>query len=216
MPPELRSCHDKESLLSSYAIAISSPSCGFYSCLRLAALTLTSSDHRSLTHTFTPPLNPGYDTNAPIRDRLGFYGNEHHDRGRAPPAVPDNAFGRRPCHAAQTFARRAGWTTRLRRLRTHSYPKLVSSDDAPPGRDQHAQPHSHFEAAVIDRIPQVLHACAARRANGQRHGGSSSWQATGGGGVGPITLVEALIGMAGALISSRSSSDRTVSPSCRC
>jgi RND superfamily putative drug exporter len=165
------------------------------------ALTLTSTTSR-MTHTFATPGNPGYDTNQRLLQRFGVDGSEqptiavlHLPQGQ----TMHSAAGR--AAAAKTFAAapRAGQLAVADYANTRNA-KLISSD----GRTTWAlinmpNPDTPVGSGVMDRIPPVLKAAAPSGATVSVTG-FEQLQGTGGASGGPSTLVETLIGMAGALI----------------
>jgi RND superfamily putative drug exporter len=163
-------------------------------------LTLSSTTGR-MTHTFATPGNPGYDTNLRILQTFGVDGNEQPTIAvlHLPPGqTMHSAAGR--AIAAKTFAAapQAGQLAVADYATTHN-PKLISSD----GRTTWAlinmpNPDTPVGSGVIDRIPRVLQSAAPAGVTVDVTGFEQLQG--GGGGNGPSTLVETLIGMAGALI----------------
>src|SRR4051812_3342634 len=163
------------------------------------ALTASSTTSR-LTHSFATPGNLGYDTNLRIMKTFGVDGNEqptiavlHLPAGQS----MHTAAGR--ASAARTFAaaNNAGHLAVADYANTHN-PVLVSAD----GRTTWAlidmpNPDLPLGSGVMDRIPHALEAAAPTDAT-VAVTGFEQIQAGGGGG-GPSTLVETIIGMAGGL-----------------
>jgi RND superfamily putative drug exporter len=165
------------------------------------ALTLSSTTSR-MTHTFATPGNPGYDTNQRLLQRFGVDGSEQPTIAvlHLPPGQTMNSAAGRAA-AAKTFAAapRAGQLAVADYANTHNA-KLISSD----GRTTWAlinmpNPDTPVGSGVMDRIPPVLKAAAPSGATVSVTG-FEQLQGTGGASGGPSTLVETLIGMAGALI----------------
>ncbi|MCW3065907.1 MAG: putative drug exporter of the superfamily [Solirubrobacterales bacterium] len=169
--------------------------------LAVAGVLTLSSTTGSLTHTFATPGNPGYDTNHQIQQRFGLDGNEQPTI--AVLQLPPGQSMRTPvgqATAARTFAAvpRAGRVGVADYANTHN-PKLVSAD----GRTTWAlidmpNPDVPLGQGVIDRIAPVLRAAAPAGATVSVTGFEQLQ--SGGGGGGPSTLVETLIGMVGALV----------------
>jgi RND superfamily putative drug exporter len=164
------------------------------------ALTLSSTT-ASLTHSFATPGTPGYQANSRIQQRFGVDGNEQPTIAvlQLPPGQSmRTAAGQ--ATAARTFAaaQRAGSVAIADYANTHN-PKLISAD----GRTTWAlinmpNPDIPLGHGVIDRIPQLLRAAAPPGATVSMTGFEQLQ--SGGGGSGPSTFVETLIGMAGALV----------------
>jgi len=179
-------------------------------------LTLPSTTGK-LTHSLATPGTPGSDTNHAIQRRFGIDGNEQPTIAvlRLPAGqTMRTAAGR--VAAARTFAAalRAGRLAVADYANTHN-PKLISSD----GRTTWAlidmpNPDIPLGSGVIDRIPPVLPAAAPTGA-AVSITGFEQLQSVGGGGGGPSTLVETLIGMPARWSCSRSCSARRWR-SCRC
>src|SRR3954469_334111 len=168
--------------------------------LTIAGGLTASSTTSRLTHSFATPGNPGYDTNLRIMKAFGVDGNEQ-------PTIAvlqlpagqgmQTAAGR--ASAARTFAaaNNAGHLAVADYANTHN-PVLVSAD----GRTTWAlidmpNPDLPLGSGVMDRIPHALQAAAPTGAT-VAVTGFEQIQAGGGGG-GPSTLVETIIGMAGGL-----------------
>jgi RND superfamily putative drug exporter len=169
--------------------------------LAVAGVLTLSSTTGNLTHSFATPGNPGYDTNLHIRQRFGIDGNEQPTI--AVLQLPSgqsmrSAVGQ--ATAARTFAavQHAGTVAVADYANTHN-PKLISTD----GRTTWAlinmpNPDIPLGKGVIDRIPPLLRAAAPPGATVSMTGFEQLQ--SGGGGGGPSTFVETLIGMAGALV----------------
>jgi RND superfamily putative drug exporter len=167
----------------------------------IGALTVSSTTGR-LTHTLATPGTPGFDANQRIEKRFGLDGNEQPTIAvlRLPPGQSmRTAAGRQA--AARTFAaaHRAGHLGVADYANTGN-PKLISAD----GRTTWAlismpNPDVPLGQGVIDRIPHALRAAAPPGAT-VAITGFEQLQSNAGGGGGPSTLVETLIGMAGALV----------------
>jgi len=170
--------------------------------LTVAGVLTLSSTTGKLTHSLATPGTPGSDTNHAIQRRFGIDGNEQPTIAvlRLPAGqTMRTAAGR--VAAARTFAAalRAGRLAVADYANTHN-PKLISSD----GRTTWAlidmpNPDIPLGSGVIDRIPPVLPAAAPTGA-AVSITGFEQLQSVGGGGGGPSTLVETLIGMLGALV----------------
>jgi RND superfamily putative drug exporter len=164
------------------------------------ALTASATTSR-LTHSFATPRNPGYDTNLRIWKTLGVDSNEqptiavlHLPTGK----TMHSAAGR--AAAARTFAaaHKAGHLAVADYANTHN-PTLVSKD----GRTTWAMmdmpnPDLPLGSGVMGRIPQALRAAAPQGATVAVTGFEQIQ--SGGGGGGPSTLVETIIGMVGGLV----------------
>ena len=164
------------------------------------ALTATSTTSR-LTHSFATPGNPGYDTNLRILKSFGIDGNEqptiavlHLPTGE----TMHTAAGR--AAAARTFAaaHAAGHLAVADYANTHN-PTLVSKN----GRTTWAlidmpNPDLPLGSGVMGRIPHALRAAAPQGATVAVTGFEQIQ--SGGGGGGPSTLVETIIGMVGGLV----------------
>jgi RND superfamily putative drug exporter len=169
--------------------------------LAVAGVLTLSSTTGNLTHSFATPGNPGYDTNLHIRQRFGIDGNEQPTIAvlQLPPGQSmRTAAGQ--ATAARTFAaaQHAGTVAVADYANTHN-PKLISTD----GRTTWAlinmpNPDIPLGKGVIDRIPPLLQAAAPPGATVSITGFEQLQ--SGGGGGGPSTFVETLIGMAGALV----------------
>jgi len=163
------------------------------------ALTASATTGR-LTHSFATPGNPGYDTNLRIWKTFGVDGNEqptiavlHLPTGE----TMYSAAGR--AAAARTFAaaHKAGHVAVADYANTHN-PTLVSKD----GRTTWAlidmpNPDLPLGSGVMGRIPHALGAAAPHGATVAVTGFEQIQ--SGGGGGGPSTLVETIIGMVGGL-----------------
>jgi RND superfamily putative drug exporter len=168
--------------------------------LTIAGGLTASSTTGRLTHSFATPGNPGYDTNLRIMKAFGVDGNEQPTiavlqlpAGRS----MQTAAGR--AAAARTFAaaHNAGHLAVADYANTHN-PVLVSAD----GRTTWAlidmpNPDLPLGSGVMGRIPQALQAAAPTGATVAVTGFEQLQ--TGGGGSGPSTLVETIIGMVGGL-----------------
>src|SRR2546423_2468827 len=168
--------------------------------LTIAGGLTASSTTGRLTHSFATPGNPGYDTNLRIMKTFGVDGNEQPTiavlqlpAGR----TMQTAAGR--AAAARTFAaaHNAGHLAVADYANTHN-PVLVSAD----GRTTWAlidmpNPALPLGSGVMGRIPPALQAAAPTGATVAVTGFEQLQ--TGGGGSGPSTLVETIIGMAGGL-----------------
>jgi RND superfamily putative drug exporter len=164
------------------------------------ALTLSSTTSK-LTHTFATPGTPGYDANQRIQRQFGIDGNEQPTI--AVLRLPPGQSMRTPAGqatAASTFAaaQRAGNVAIADYANTHN-PKLISAD----GRTTWAlinmpNPDVRLGRGVIARIGPLLHAAAPPSATVSVTGFEQLQ--SGGGGGGPSTFAETLIGMAGALV----------------
>jgi RND superfamily putative drug exporter len=164
------------------------------------ALTASATTGR-LTHSFATPGNPGYDTNLRIWKTFGVDGNEqptiavlHLPTGE----TMHSAAGR--AAAARTFAaaHKAGHLAVADYANTHN-PTLVSKD----GRTTWAlidmpNPDLPLGSGVMGRIPHALRAAAPHGATVAVTGFEQIQ--SGGGGGGPSTLVETIIGMVGGLV----------------
>jgi putative drug exporter of the RND superfamily len=171
--------------------------------LAVAGVLTLSSTSSSFTHTFATPGTPGYQANHAIQQRFGIDGNEqptiavlHLPAGE----TMDTAAGR--ADAARTFAAtpRAGHLAVADYANTHN-PKLISPD----GRTTWAlvnmpNPDIPIGQGVMDRIPSVLRAAAPAGATVSITGFEQLQSTAGGGGGGPSTFVETLIGGLGALV----------------
>jgi putative drug exporter of the RND superfamily len=166
----------------------------------VGGVTASSTTSR-LTHTFATPGNPGYDTNQRIIKSFGIDGNEQPTIAvlhLPATAGMHTAAGR--ASAARTFAaaHNAGHLAVADYANTHN-PVLVSPD----GRTTWAlinmpNPDVPLGHGVMQRIPHALRAAAP---NGSTVAVTGFEQIqSGGGGSGPSTLVETLIGMVGALL----------------
>jgi RND superfamily putative drug exporter len=170
--------------------------------LAIVGAVATPSATSRLTHDFSTPGNPGYDTNHRILQRFGIDGNEqptlavlHLPAGQS----MHTAAGR--AAAASTFAaaHRAGHLAVADYASTKN-PKLISSD----GRTTWAlidmpNPDIPLGAGVMDRIPAALTAAAPHGATVSVTG-FEQLQAGGGGRGGPSVLVETVMGGIGALV----------------
>src|SRR5256714_544804 len=168
--------------------------------LTIAGGLTASSTTGRLTHSFATPGNPGYDTNLRIMKTFGVDGNEQPTiavlqlpAGR----TMQTAAGR--AAAARTFAaaHNAGHLAVADYANTHN-PVLVSAD----GRTTWAlidmpNPALPLGSGVMGRIPPALKAAAPTGATVAVTGFEQLQ--TGGGGSGPSTLVETIIGMVGGL-----------------
>src|SRR5436305_1467362 len=169
--------------------------------LTIAGGLTASSTAGRLTKSFATPGNPGYDTNLRILNTLGIDGNEqptiavlHLPAGQSMHTPAGQAA------AARTFAaaHNAGHLAVADYANTHN-PVLVSAD----GRTTWAlinmpNPDTPLGTGVMQRIPHALDAAAP---TGSRVAVTGFEQIQGsGGGKGPSTLVETLIGMVGGLI----------------
>ena len=169
--------------------------------LAVAGVLTLSSTNARLTHSFATPGTPGYNANLHIMRRFRVDGNEQPTI--AVLKLPAGQSMRTPAgqaSAARTFAavRGAGTVAVADYANTHN-PKLISSD----GRTTWAlinmpNPDIPLGKGVIDRIPPLLHAAAPAGATVSVTGFEQLQ--SGGGGGGPSTFVETLIGMAGALV----------------
>jgi putative drug exporter of the RND superfamily len=169
--------------------------------LAIAGALSLSSTTGSLTHTFATPGNPGYDANQRIQKRFGIDGNEqptiavlHLPFGHSMRTASGRAIAARTFAAAQ----RAG-TVAIADYANTRNPKLLSGD----GRTTWAlinmpNPDIPVGRGVIDRIPPLLRAAAPAGATVSVTGFEQLQSV--GGSSGPSTLVETLIGMAGALV----------------
>jgi RND superfamily putative drug exporter len=166
----------------------------------VGALTASSTTSR-LTHSFATPGNPGYDTNLRIWKTFGVDGNEQPTIAVLHLAAGETmrtAAGR--AAAARTFAaaHNAGHLAVADYANTHN-PTLVSQD----GRTTWAlidmpNPDLPLGSGVMGRIPQALRAAAPQGATVAVTGFEQIQ--SGGGGGGPSTLVETIIGMVGGLV----------------
>src|SRR5438105_7050858 len=168
--------------------------------LTIAGGLTASSTTGRLTHSFATPGNPGYDTNLRIMKTFGVDGNEqptiavlHLPAGKS----MQTAAGR--AAAARTFAaaRNAGHLAVADYANTQN-PVLVSAD----GRTTWAlidmpNPDQPLGSGVMGRIPHALQAAAPTGVTVAVTGFEQIQ--TGGGGSGPSTLVETIIGMVGGL-----------------
>src|SRR2546423_6941784 len=166
--------------------------------LTIAGGLTASSTTGRLTHSFATPGNPGYDTNLRIMKAFGVDGNEqptiavlHLPAGQS----MQTAAGR--AASARTFAaaHNAGHLAVADYANTHN-PVLVSADarttwaliDMP-------NPDLPLGSGVMGRIPDALQAAAPTGATVAVTGFEQLQ--TGGGGSGPSTPVETIIGMGG-------------------
>ena len=169
--------------------------------LTVAGALATPSATSRMTHTFATPGTPGYTANAGIQQRFGIDGNEQPTIAtlRLPPGQSmHTATGR--AAAAKTFAgaSRAGHVAVADYATTHNA-KLISGD----GRTTWAlidmpNPDTKLGTGVMQRIPAALEAAAPAGATVGVTGFEQLQ--TGASGSGPSTLIETLIGMAGALV----------------
>jgi RND superfamily putative drug exporter len=168
--------------------------------LTIAGGLTASSTTGRLTHSFATPGNPGYDTNLRIWKTFGVDGNEQPTIAvlRLPAGQSMHTAAGRAA-AARTFAaaNNAGHLAVADYANTHN-PVLVSAD----GRTTWAlinmpNPDLPLGSGVMGRIPHVLKAAAPTGATVDVTG-FEQLQA-GGGGSGPSTLVETIIGMVGGL-----------------
>ena len=169
--------------------------------LTVAGALATPSTTSRMTHTFATPGTPGYTANASIQKRFGIDGNEQPTIAtlRLPPGqTMRSAAGQ--AAAAKTFAgaARAGHLAVADYATTHN-PKLISRD----GRSTWAlidmpNPDIKLGTGVMQRIPAALKAAAPAGATVGVTGFEQLQ--SGAGGSGPSTLIETLIGMAGALV----------------
>ena len=164
------------------------------------ALTVSQTTSR-MTHTFATPGTPGYEANTAIEKRFGIDGNEqptiavlHLPAGQGMRTAAGRAA------AARTFAaaKRAGHLAVADYANTRN-PKLISAG----GRTTWAlidmpNPDIRLGSGVMDRIPGALRAAAPPGAT-VAVTGFEQLQG-GGGGSGPSTLIETLIGMVAALV----------------
>jgi RND superfamily putative drug exporter len=166
----------------------------------VGGVTASSTTSR-LTHTFATPGNPGYDTNQRIIKSFGIDGNEQPTIAvlHLPAAASMHTAAGRAA-AARTFAaaHNAGHLAVADYANTHN-PVLVSRD----GRTTWAlinmpNPDVPLGSGVMQRIPHALRA-AAPSGSTVAVTGFEQIQ-SGGGGSGPSTLVETLIGMVGGLL----------------
>jgi RND superfamily putative drug exporter len=169
--------------------------------LAVAGVLTLSSTTGSLTHTFATPGTPGDDANHRIQRQFGLDGNEQPTIAvlHLPPGQSMRTPGGQAT-AARTFAavQRAGTVGLADYANTHN-PNLISRD----GRTTWAlinmpNPDIPLGRGVIDRIPPLLRAAAPAGATVTMTGFEQLQ--SGGGGGGPSTFVETLIGMAGALV----------------
>jgi RND superfamily putative drug exporter len=169
--------------------------------LAIVGAVATPSATSRLTHDFSTPGSPGYDTNHRILQRFGIDGNEQPTLAvlQLPAAQSMHTAAGRAA-AAKTFAaaHRAGHVAVADYASTRN-PKLISSD----GRTTWAlinmpNPDIPLGAGVIDRVPAALTAAAP-------HGAAVSVTGfeqlqSGGGGSGPSVLAETVLGGIGALV----------------
>src|SRR3954471_23869828 len=169
--------------------------------LTIAGGLTASSPTGRLTKSFATPGNPGYDTNLQILKTFGVDGSEqptiavlHLPAGQS----MHTAAGR--AAAARTFAaaENAGHLAVADYANTHN-PVLVSAD----GRTTWAlidmlNPDLPLGSGVMGRIPHALQAAAPTGATVAVTGFEQIQ--SGGGGSGPSTLVETIIGMVGGLV----------------
>lgn len=164
------------------------------------AMTASATTGR-LTHSFATPGNPGYDANQRLLARFGVDGNEQPTIAvlKLPPGqTMRDAAGRDA--AARTFAAapKAGQLA-VADYATTGNPKLISDDGTTTwALINMPNPDTRIGNGVMDRIPQVLQAAAPAGAEVSVTGFEQLQ--SGGGGSGPSTLVETLIGMGAALI----------------
>jgi putative drug exporter of the RND superfamily len=169
--------------------------------LTVAGAAAIPSATSRLTHTFATPGTPGYEANTAIQKRFGIDGNEQPTIAtlRLPPGhTMHTARGRAEAAATFAAAAQAGHLAVADYANTHNA-KLISAD----GRTTWAlidmpNPDIRLGAGVMDRIPAALRAAAPAGAT-VAVTGFEQLQG-GGGGSGPSTLIETLIGMAGALV----------------
>jgi RND superfamily putative drug exporter len=166
----------------------------------VGGVTASSTTSR-LTHTFATPGSPGYETNQRIIKSFGIDGNEQPTIAVLHlPAGQNMHTPAGQTAAARTFAaaHNAGHLAVADYANTHN-PVLVSAD----GRTTWAlinmpNPDVPLGSGVMQRIPHALNAAAP---SGSTVAVTGFEQIQGsGGGKGPSTLVETLIGMVGALI----------------
>jgi RND superfamily putative drug exporter len=168
--------------------------------LAAAGVATLSSTTGKMTHTFATPGTAGYNANHRIQQRFGIDGNEQPTIAvlHLPPGQSmHSAAGR--ATAARTFAAipRAGHVAVADYANTHN-PKLISRDERTTwALVNMPNPDVPLGQGVMQRIPHALQSAAPP---GTRVAvtGFEQLQVTGGGS-GPSTLVETLIGMAGAL-----------------
>ena len=171
--------------------------------LAVAGLLTLSSTTGAFTHSFATPGTPGYTANHAIQQRFGVDGNEQPTIAvlHLPPGSSMHTVAGRAA-AARTFAAapKAGHLAVADYANTGN-PKLVSKD----GRTTWAlinmpNPDIPIGAGVMQKIPAALRAAAPAGATVAVTGFEQLQSATGGGGSGPSTLAETLIGATGALI----------------